>query len=61
MDFETKYENVALLIRYAAQLFYEEKGKPQNGQKLIKIANQLKQYAYPINLIKKKINQNILN
>ena len=51
MDFETKYENVALLIRYAAQLFYEEKGKPQNGQKLIKIANQLKQYAYPINLI----------
>ena len=50
---DTKYQDVAALIRYATIVLTCQSSKNLNayGQKVISLANQLKFYAYPLNLI----------
>ena len=47
---DNSYKQVALLIRYASILFNAKKDRIF-GEKLVKIANDLKFYAYPITLL----------
>ena len=51
IQFDKCYENVSALIRYAVILFFNKKEKNNYADKLIKTANQLKYFAYPITLI----------
>ena len=51
IQIDKSYENEPLLIRYAALLFNNIKDKNINGERLVKTANQMKFYAYPITLI----------
>ena len=51
IQIDKSYQNEPLLIRYAALLFYNIKDKNLNSQRLVKTANQMKFYAYPITLI----------
>ena len=50
---DNKYQDVAALIRYATIVLTCQSSKNLNayGQKVISLANQLKFYAYPLNLI----------
>ena len=50
---DAKYQDVAALIRYATIVLTCQSSKNLNayGQKVISLANQLKFYAYPLNLI----------
>ena len=50
---DNKYQDVATLIRYATIVLTCQSSKNLNayGQKVISLANQLKFYAYPLNLI----------
>ena len=51
IQIDKSYQNEPLLIRYAALLFYNKKDKNLNSERLVKTANQMKFYAYPITLI----------
>ena len=48
---DNSYEKEALLIRYAALLFNNKKVQNKYGEKLIKVANDLKFFAYPTTLM----------
>ena len=50
---DSKYQGVSALIRYATIVLTCQTSKNLNtyGQKVISLANQLKFYAYPLNLI----------
>ena len=50
---DNKYQDVAALIRYATIVLTCQSSKNLNayGQKVISLSNQLKFYAYPLNLI----------
>ena len=61
IQIDKSYENEPLLIRYASMLFYNGKEKNNYADKLIKMANQLKFYAYPITLINNSSNEAISN
>ena len=51
IQIDKSYENVSALIRYAEILFFYKKEKNNYAEKLIRTANQLKYFAYPITLI----------
>ena len=53
------YQKEPLLIRYAALIFNNKNNKNSNCEKLIKTANNLKFYAYPITLINNLSDSNL--
>ena len=53
------YQKEPLLIRYAALIFNNKKNLNSNCEKLIKTANNLKFYAYPITLINNLSDSNL--
>ena len=61
IQIDKSYQNEPLLIRYASMLFFNNKEKNNYADKLIKTANQLKFYAYPITLINNSSNNAITN
>lgn len=48
---DPSYKKESVLIRYASLLFNYKEGKSAIGEKLIKAANELKFFAYPVTLI----------
>jgi hypothetical protein len=51
IQIDPSYNTIATLIRYAALLFYNKEKRASFAEKLVKTANKLKFYAYPITLI----------
>lgn len=50
-NFNEKYKDASLLMRYASIVFNSGKAKEEYGKKLVKLANQLKFEAYPLILV----------
>ena len=61
IQIDKSYENEPLLIRYVSMLFHNDKGKNNYADKLVKTANQLKFYAYPITLINNSSSVEVTN
>ena len=51
IQIDKSYKEEALLIRYASLLFNKDNNKNAFAEKLVKIANNLKFFAYPLTLI----------
>ena len=51
IQIDKSYQKEALLIRYASLLFNNDGNKNAFAEKLVKTANELKYFAYPLTLI----------
>jgi hypothetical protein len=60
IQIDKSYEKEPLLLRYVSMLFHNDKGK-NYADKLVKTANQLKFYAYPITLINNSSSKEVTN
>ena len=56
---DPSYKKESVLIRYASLLFNHKKAKSTIGEKLVKTANELKFFAYPMTLINNASDQSL--